>query len=78
MDAACQSGVAQGFEINGLLVRLGGQIEVLGFEFDATEEGPPEGVVGSDGKLQGYAGGVEIKARLLAAEQTGPVNGRLF
>jgi O-6-methylguanine DNA methyltransferase len=39
---------------------------------------PCHRVVGSDGKLQGYAGGVQVKARLLAAEQTGPTNGRLF
>ena len=39
---------------------------------------PCHRVVGSGGKLQGYAGGVEIKARLLAAEQTGPASGRLF
>lgn len=39
---------------------------------------PCHRVVGSGGKLQGYAGGVEVKARLLAAEQTAPANGRLF
>lgn len=39
---------------------------------------PCHRVVGSDGKLQGYAGGVQVKARLLAAEQSGPANGRLF
>lgn len=39
---------------------------------------PCHRVVGSGGKLQGYAGGVELKARLLAAEQTEPANGRLF
>jgi methylated-DNA-[protein]-cysteine S-methyltransferase len=39
---------------------------------------PCHRVVGSGGKLQGYAGGVEVKARLLAAEQTGPALGRLF
>ena len=39
---------------------------------------PCHRVVGSRGKLQGYAGGVELKARLLAGEQTAPANGRLF
>ena len=39
---------------------------------------PCHRVVGSSGKLHGYAGGVEVKARLLAAEQSGPANGRLF
>lgn len=39
---------------------------------------PCHRVVGSGGKLQGYAGGVELKARLLAREQTAPANGRLF
>ena len=39
---------------------------------------PCHRVVGSRGKLQGYSGGVEVKARLLAAEQTGLGNGRLF
>lgn len=39
---------------------------------------PCHRVVGSGGKLQGYSGGVQLKARLLAAEQTGPANGRLF
>jgi O-6-methylguanine DNA methyltransferase len=39
---------------------------------------PCHRVVGSGGKLQGYSGGTELKARLLAAEQTGPANGRLF
>ncbi|MBW2389824.1 MAG: MGMT family protein [Deltaproteobacteria bacterium] len=39
---------------------------------------PCHRVVASSGKLHGYAGGVEVKARLLAAEQSGPANGRLF
>ncbi|MCH7599260.1 MAG: methylated-DNA--[protein]-cysteine S-methyltransferase [Myxococcales bacterium] len=39
---------------------------------------PCHRVVGSGGKLQGYSGGIQMKARLLAAEQTGPANGRLF
>lgn len=39
---------------------------------------PCHRVVGTGGKLQGYAGGVQVKARLLAAEQTGPASGRLF
>lgn len=39
---------------------------------------PCHRVVGSRGKLQGYSGGVQVKARLLAAEQTAPANGRLF
>jgi O-6-methylguanine DNA methyltransferase len=39
---------------------------------------PCHRVVGSGGKLQGYAGGVRVKARLLAAEQSGPSSGRLF
>lgn len=39
---------------------------------------PCHRVVGARGKLQGYAGGVEVKAKLLAAEQSGPESGRLF
>lgn len=39
---------------------------------------PCHRVVGRGGKLQGYAGGVELKAKLLAGEQTAPANGRLF
>ncbi len=39
---------------------------------------PCHRVVGAGGKLQGYAGGVHVKARLLAAEQSGPEHGRLF
>ncbi len=39
---------------------------------------PCHRVVGARGKLQGYAGGVQVKARLLAAEQSGPESGRLF
>ena len=39
---------------------------------------PCHRVVGSRGKLQGYAGGISVKARLLAAEQIEPGNGRLF
>jgi len=39
---------------------------------------PCHRVVGASGKLQGYAGGVHVKARLLAAEQSGPEHGRLF
>ncbi len=39
---------------------------------------PCHRVVGSGGKLHGYAGGVDLKARLLAAERKGPAQGRLF
>ncbi len=39
---------------------------------------PCHRVVGSGGKLQGYAGGVQVKAKLLAAEQSGLESGRLF
>jgi methylated-DNA-[protein]-cysteine S-methyltransferase len=39
---------------------------------------PCHRVVGSNGKLQGYAGGPSLKARLLAAEKIAPGNGRLF
>jgi len=39
---------------------------------------PCHRVVGSGGKLQGYAGGVDVKAKLLATEQSGPAAGRLF
>ena len=39
---------------------------------------PCHRVVGSGGKLQGYAGGLAVKARLLAAENAAPGNGRLF
>lgn len=39
---------------------------------------PCHRVVGSGGKLQGYAGGVELKAKLLAREKIAPGNGRLF
>jgi O-6-methylguanine DNA methyltransferase len=39
---------------------------------------PCHRVIGSDGQLHGYAGGLETKARLLAMEQSAPVEGRLF
>lgn len=39
---------------------------------------PCHRVVGSGGKLQGYSGGVQLKARLLAAERIGPGDGRLI
>lgn len=39
---------------------------------------PCHRVVGSGGKLQGYAGGLSVKARLLAAENAAPGSGRLF
>jgi len=39
---------------------------------------PCHRVVGARGKLQGYAGGLEVKARLLAGERLGPSSGRLF
>jgi methylated-DNA-[protein]-cysteine S-methyltransferase len=39
---------------------------------------PCHRVVGSGGKLQGYAGGLVVKAKLLAAEKIAPCNGRLF
>lgn len=39
---------------------------------------PCHRVIGSGGKLQGYAGGLETKAKLLAMERSGPAEGRLF
>ncbi len=39
---------------------------------------PCHRVIGSRGKLQGYAGGLAIKARLLASERSGSMEGRLF
>lgn len=39
---------------------------------------PCHRVVGADGALTGYAGGVEVKARLLALEQSRPDPDRLF
>ena len=39
---------------------------------------PCHRVIGSDGQLHGYAGGLETKARLLAMEQSAPAEGRLF
>jgi len=39
---------------------------------------PCHRIIGSSGKLQGYAGGLETKARLLAMERSRSVEGRLF
>ncbi len=39
---------------------------------------PCHRVIGSRGQLQGYAGGLDTKARLLAMERSGPGEGRLF
>ena len=36
------------------------------------------GIVGAGGKLQGYAGGLELKARLLALESGSPRDGWLL
>jgi O-6-methylguanine DNA methyltransferase len=39
---------------------------------------PCHRVIGSGGQLQGYAGGLDLKARLLAMERSGPGDGRLL
>jgi O-6-methylguanine DNA methyltransferase len=39
---------------------------------------PCHRVIASGGKLQGYAGGLQIKAKLLAMERSGTGNGQLF
>lgn len=39
---------------------------------------PCHRVISSEGRLQGYAGGLEVKARLLAGESTGQRAGQLF
>jgi O-6-methylguanine DNA methyltransferase len=39
---------------------------------------PCHRVISSGGRLQGYAGGLEVKARLLAGESAGPRAGQLF
>ena len=39
---------------------------------------PCHRVIGSSGSLTGYGGGVELKARLLAMEGTGPADGKLL
>ena len=39
---------------------------------------PCHRVVASSGQLQGYAGGLELKARLLAMESKQPAQGRLL
>lgn len=39
---------------------------------------PCHRVISSGGRLQGYAGGLDAKARLLAGESVGPRAGRLF
>lgn len=39
---------------------------------------PCHRVINTDGKLGGYAGGLELKARLLAMEQSGPSQRRLL
>jgi O-6-methylguanine DNA methyltransferase len=39
---------------------------------------PCHRVIGCGGRLQGYAGGLETKAKLLAMERSGPIEGQLF
>jgi O-6-methylguanine DNA methyltransferase len=39
---------------------------------------PCHRVIGAGGKLQGYAGGLQTKAKLLAMERSGPGDGQLF
>ena len=39
---------------------------------------PCHRVIASNGQLQGYGGGLDLKARLLAMEQSGAAQGRLL
>jgi methylated-DNA-[protein]-cysteine S-methyltransferase len=39
---------------------------------------PCHRVIASDGRLQGYGGGVSLKAKLLAMEQSRPAQGLLL